>query len=261
MPMVGIYGLIAMLLNYGQTLSQQAATVFTPRLQQTVSRGDLASVRYLLPRVTQMSMGLGVLVMVIAMFLGPEFLGLFYGPHVGLPAAAGIMLVLAVAYLVEAGNGPCISVMLGSGKVDLVAILTLTQAGANVGLTLLFVLVYDMGLLGVALGTAMPKIVLSGILPLLITSRIIEIPFGTFANRTILRWLPTAMIFALATFAITLLPLGDGWGWFFARCTIALLVYIPIFLFILCPVDLRQKLPIFRSFARQNSTETKRDSE
>ncbi len=241
MPSVGYYSLAMMLLEYGRTLVDKGRTVFTPEIQQSIARGDIADLRYFVPLVTRVMMGFSVLITIGIMFFGHEFLGMFYGPAVG-AAGRDVLPILGIAYLSSSASRPCVAVLLGAGRVKLPAVVVLCEAVINVGLTILFLRVAGLGLPGVALGTMIPMFLLSGVLMTVVGARHIQLNPMTFALRTAGRWIPTAGLFALVCFFLGRLSGVSSWGWFFGKVGIAVIAYVPVFWFLILPDDQKSRL-------------------
>jgi len=103
----------------------------------------------------------------ISRWMGPEF-----GDSV-LP-----LYVLAVTGIVLVGQGPADNILLGTGRHRLVAYVALGEALAN--LVLSVILVRHHGILGVAIGTAVPVIVANAFILLPIACRQVQLALGHF---------------------------------------------------------------------------------
>lgn len=245
---VGYYSLAAMLMVYGRTLIEKAGTVFDPEIQQSVARGDSTSLRYFVPVVSRVTTGLGVLVIVGAAVFGHEFLGLFYGSAVG-EAAVQVLPFLGLAFLGSISGRAFHSLLVGTGKAKLVAGVKLTEALANVILSVLLVKIGSMGLQGVAMGTMIPMILLSGAVITIYGSRHIALKFRVFIRESVRYWLVCFILFGLACVAITQIPASPGWAWFVVKVGLAILAYAPILWFIVFPRTQREHI-VGQFFAR-----------
>ncbi|MCK4626048.1 MAG: oligosaccharide flippase family protein [Phycisphaerae bacterium] len=241
MPSVGYYSLAMMLMEYGRTLVDKGRTVFTPEIQQSIARGDLAGLQYFVPLVTRVTMGFNVLIIVGIMFFGHEFLGLFYGSAVG-ATGKEVLIILGIAYLSVSASRPSVAALIGAGRVKLLAVVVLCEAVINVGLITLFVGVVGMGLRGVAIGTMIPMFLLSGVLITLIGARQIQLNPITFVLRTAGRWIPAAGLFGVACFLLGRLSGVPSWGWFFGKVGIAVVAYVPVFWLLILPDDQKSRL-------------------
>lgn len=239
LPSVGYYSLAVMLIGYGRSLVQKGATIFTPEIQQSVARNDLAGLRYFVPLVTRVGMSFGVLVVVGIMAFGPEFLALFYGLRVG-GAGGPVLFILGFAYLGVLASRPCAATLIGAGRVKLLAGVVLLEAMVNVGLTIFFVAVAGLGLPGVALGTMIPMVLLSGLVISTVGARHLRMSAPVFAVQTAAHWIPGAAVFGLVCFGLSQLPLSLSWGWFAAKVSISTLAYLPVVWFMIMPPSARQ---------------------
>lgn len=238
---VGYYSLATMLLEYSKTLVRKGTTVFTPEIQQSLARGDLAGLRHFLPLVIRVAMVFGVLIVVGIMAFGRDFLTLFYGTAVG-EAGGPVVVILGFAYLMALAADPCTSTLIGAGRVKLVAAIVMLEAAINVGLTILLLTVGGMGLEGVALGTMIPRVLLSGLVFPAVAARHLQMRPHVLARQTAAYWVPGAALFALACLALLQLPASLTWGWFAAKVCLATAAYLLIGWFLIFPRDVRRRM-------------------
>jgi len=238
---VGYYSLAVMMLEYGRSLVQKTATIFTPSIQQAVARDDLPELRRFVPVVTRLFMGASVLVIVGIMALGQDFLRLFYGEAAG-AATGGLLAILGVGHLFACSSLQCGVVLIAAAKVRFMASIVLVQAAASLGLIVILVALGHMGLLGVALGTAAPMVLFSGILISMVGIGHMRMRWTQFARQTAAHWIPAAALFLAACFGLAYGIAFATWGWFFAKVTCACLVYVPIAWFIILPPEHRKRL-------------------
>lgn len=241
MSFVGYYAMAMALLDYGRALVQKATTIFTPGIQQSLAKEDLAGVRYMVPVVTRATMGISVLVFVGLMAFGEDFLTLFYGAA---PAAVAgpVVVILAMAYLASSASVPCAVALIGAGRVRLLASVVLAEAAANLGLTIALVAVARKGLPGVALGTAIPMVLFSGLTIAVLGSRHIGMSLTAFARRTVGYWGPATVISGLMCVAIAKGLPFQSWGWFAIKVLLGCVVYVPVAWFVMLPQEQRKQL-------------------
>ena len=241
MSAVGYYSLALMLLDYGNMLIQKGATIFIPEIQQSLAREGTAGVRGLVPRVTRATMTISVLVYIGIMAFGQDFLTLLYGTAPG-QASGPILNILFVSYLAAAASFQCASVLIGGNRVRLVAAIVLAEASLNIGLTLLLVAVAGWGLPGVALGTAIPMALMSGVAMTVVGARYIGMTPAAFARQTAAYWVPAAAVFGLVCLGLQRGLAFSSWGWFAAKVAAACTLYVPIAWFLLVPRDQKDRL-------------------
>jgi O-antigen/teichoic acid export membrane protein len=121
----------------------------------------------------------------ISRWMGPEFAGSV------LP-----LQVLAVTGIVLVGQGPLGNILLGTGRHRLVAFVALGEALVNLVLSVLLVGRY--GILGVAIGTAVPVIVANLFILLPAACRQVQVPVRDFTRTVVAAPAACAVIAALA---------------------------------------------------------------
>jgi len=241
MAEVGYYSLAVMLLDYGRNLSQKGATIFTPQIQQSLAREDRAGLRYFVPLVTRVTMGVAVLVIVGIMTMGEGFLRLFYGTKAS-EAAGPLLVILGIGYLASCASMQCAGVLIGAGKVRFMALIMLAEALLNLVLTVSLVGAAQMGLKGVALGATLPAVLFSGIAVSVVGVRGIGMGAARFARQTAAYWLPASVLFWLVCFGLTQTVGSLSWAWFSVKVAVASAAYIPVAWFIILPPDQRRRV-------------------
>jgi len=159
---VTIYSVGAMLVYYtGTFLSHINFTLF-PAIQRAVARNEMGSTRWLFQRAGRLGLVFGLLAYVgLGAFAQPFIRLWMYGPEFGeesVRRAAIVMTILAASKLLLLFVGASVTVLNAIGHVRLTAALTVAEALLNLGLSLLFVLVFGWGLMGVAAGTLVARL-------------------------------------------------------------------------------------------------------
>ncbi len=234
LPSVGYYSLVVMLCEYGRSLVQKASTVFSPEIQQSIARNDLAGLRHFLPLVTRVTMVFGVLVIVGVSVFGHHFVGLFYGPAAG-AAGRTVLPVLGLAYLAVVAAQPSFSLLIGSGQVVFLGFVLLGEAILNIALTIVFVVGFGMGFRGVALGTVVPMVLLSGLVVPAVAMRRIHLPLKTFAVRTTAWWISATVVFASFCLGVSHWNPVSNWGSLALGVLLAICFYTPLAWFLGLP--------------------------
>lgn len=106
---------------------------------------------------------------------GSPFISLWMGPEYS--GAYTVMVILTIPTVLYIALQPALALMFGLGAVGPLAKVSILEALANLGLSLL--LVWSYGLVGVALGTAIPLTFFSTFL-LVYSCRLLETPVRTF---------------------------------------------------------------------------------
>jgi O-antigen/teichoic acid export membrane protein len=129
---------------------------------------------------------------------GASFVGIWMGPEYAAPVGA-VLTVLAVAVWPYAGFQVVTATMIGINRHRGLIPVFVGEALAN--LVLSIVLIQRFGIVGVAWGTALPRLVVSLVVGPLYVRRQVRVPLGAYYTRTLLRPTASMIPFALATLA------------------------------------------------------------
>jgi O-antigen/teichoic acid export membrane protein len=110
------------------------------------------------------------------------------------------LYVLAAASIVLVAQQPLGNVLMGGGRHRFVALVSLAEAAANLALSLL--LVRRFGLLGVAIGTAVPVLIANLVVLMPTACRVLGVPYLPFLADT---WRPALVALAPTAAAIAIL--------------------------------------------------------
>lgn len=176
---VAVYAVAFRLADYQRQLCNQLNGLLFPvvvRLEAERRSGDM---REMLVETTRIALSLVTAVTICLIGFGSPLIDRWMGP--GFDAAVAPLYVLALTGIVLVGQGPLGNVLLGTGRHRLVAGVSLGEAFANLGLSLL--LVPSVGMLGVAVGTAIPVVVANLFILLPAACNRVDLPLTTFVKR------------------------------------------------------------------------------
>lgn len=189
LPAVGVYGVSVLLIRFFlRFISTGIQKVLTPRFAFMDGNGERGQLQQLflnsLSTAAFLSFGVGTLIIVfgkqfIVLWLGTDFLD-----------AVPVLWVLAAAYSLALAQTSGISLMFALKKHKLLAAITIVEGIANVALSIQLAPRY--GILGVAIGTAVPMLVIKVFFQPIYVSRIIGISLRRY-------WCQLAPAFCLAT--------------------------------------------------------------
>jgi O-antigen/teichoic acid export membrane protein len=154
---VTYYSIAGSLIQYFRSLLSSTSRVFLPATSELHARGKLDELRRLFLQGAKLTTLIALPLGVTFAVLGGEFIGLWMGPKFK-EESGGVLLVLALTQIFSAPNNVVGSLLYGISKHRILAFLRMGEAVANV--TLSIILVKWMGLIGVALGTAISHIIL-----------------------------------------------------------------------------------------------------
>ena len=152
------------------------------------------------------------------------------------------MTILSVSNILVLFRNGATSLLDAMGYVRFTASLTTVQAGLNFGLSLLFVMVFEWGLAGVAAGTLVARLLTSNaVLPVYICRKI-GTSLWRFLYETIGRGMLCGGIFASTCLLVQQLIIGESWIQFWVQVCLSLVCYVPIAIVILIPAHDRRRI-------------------
>jgi O-antigen/teichoic acid export membrane protein len=149
---VAVYAVAMRLADYQRQLCNQFNGLLFPVVVRLGAAGQAGALRSVLIDGTRVALMLVVGVTVCVVGFASPLVAHWMGP--GFDGSLVPLYVLAMAGLFLVGRGPLGYILLGTGRHRLVAFVSLGEALANLALSIALVRRY--GLLGVALGTAIP---------------------------------------------------------------------------------------------------------
>jgi O-antigen/teichoic acid export membrane protein len=152
---VAVYAVTLRLAEYQRLVCNQFNGLLFPVVVRFEARGDLDALRHTMIEGTRLAFALVAGATVCLIGLGPSLVSTWMGPDFA--DAVGPLYVLAMTGVVLVAQGPLGNVLLATGRHRLVAFASLGEALANLALSVLLVRRY--GLMGVAIGTAVPVFV------------------------------------------------------------------------------------------------------
>jgi O-antigen/teichoic acid export membrane protein len=218
----------ARLVEYAKDSLRALTTVLTPAASTLEAQGELAALRHLLVNGSRTILWLVLPVQLGMIFLGKPFLALWMGPSFA-EYSYPVLLILAVPLGLLMSQSVAARILYGMGQLSWYVWLALLEAAANLAVSLALIRSY--GIVGVALGTALPNIGFSLALAVHVC-RVLELSLARYAVRAFLR--PLAAAVFLAAFwatAIQYLDL-DSWPLWVATGALGTGVYLLLAIFL-----------------------------
>jgi O-antigen/teichoic acid export membrane protein len=155
---VALYSLPLQLVEYVRIAAGGVGGVWFPRLSVMANRGDLNSLRAAYLAISRVTMFVASFATANMLFLGVPFLSLWVGPDFS-RHAQGLIVCLSFATLIHifAITGP-LGFFQAMGTLRVPAVALLGEALANLALSLF--LASRLGILGVAIGTLIPAVIM-----------------------------------------------------------------------------------------------------
>ena len=173
---VTVYTVSLRLADYQRQLSNQFNGLLFPVVVRFGASGRRDALRSTLVEGTRIALLLVIAVTVCLVGFARPLIAAWMGP--GFDQSVPTLYVLAFTGIVLVGQGPLGNVLLGTGRHRLVAFASLAESAANLALSL--VLVRPLGIIGVAIGTAVPVVVVNWALLLPAACRSVDMSVWRF---------------------------------------------------------------------------------
>lgn len=178
MAEVSVYGVAAVLIQYMLKVVASGMGVLTPRFAALDGAGNRQELQSTFLRSLSVSSFIACGVGLMALLFGRSFLFLWVGKD--FEAAVPVLSILAVSYMFALSQTPGIGLMYAFNKHRYYAAATIVEAIANVTLSILLAPRY--GIIGVAMGTAIPMILVKFFVQPIYVSRIANIRLLNYAR-------------------------------------------------------------------------------
>ena len=221
-PTVTIYSVGAMVVWYSGTFIQSIETIFFPSLQRAAARNEIGTVGDLFLNISRSGLSLGLPLYLGFIIFGKAFLSLWMGGKLSpsdIGGAYTVMAILSCAKLVSLFDIVGSGTITALGHIRFTTMVCVAEALLNLGLSLVFVLVLDWGIAGVALGTVIANIISRSLVNPFYACRRLSLSPLLFVKRVVV---PAVLAVACiaAWYKASSLLATDTW-WHFAR-TVAL---------------------------------------
>ncbi len=191
-----------------------------PAMTVMHARGEIDRMARAIYRTNRTVLPLGVLPVLFAMIFGDELLTLYVGE--AFREYAPLFWFTGGAWVLCSTNQVCNSVPEAFGRMGLASVGAFVAAWVNVGLSLLFVLGFDWGLLGVAGGTFATWIIYKLGFWTWLVARMLGVPLRIFVPRAMLRPLALTLPGLAVLLAARAADLGHGlWALLFIALSAA----------------------------------------
>jgi O-antigen/teichoic acid export membrane protein len=222
---VAIWAVAQRVIEIVQRISDQLNAVLFPvvvdnatvqrldRLQEILVQGTRLSLAMVVPMATVLGLTARPLVMV---WVGPQF-----------AASVNIIYILSIVVALRVGNATSAVILKGSDLHKFLAVSNLSMAVGNLVLSVLLVRFY--GLIGVAIGTLIPMIVISMAVVFPAACRRVKLPVWTVVRRSV--WPATWPAVVMGGFVVlTRGRIQGSWSLLILQSLVAAAIYVALFL-------------------------------
>jgi O-antigen/teichoic acid export membrane protein len=243
---VTIYAIPGTLIEYMRRIIIAMTETFVPLASQLKAQADHTRIRALLLQGTRMAALVGLPICIVFLTMGERFIALWMGPEYA-SAGRNVLLVLSISQLFSVTHMTAREVLNGIGKHKWNARIFGVEAVAN--LILSVILVQRFGLLGVAIGTAVPHILMAVVVYPVIAARVLGFSLVSYVAAVARAWL-AVLPFGVTCYALNRFLPAHSLAEFFLQVAAAGLVYLAgAWLIGLNPVERRQTVDLVRKRA------------
>lgn len=176
MAEVGVYGIAALLIRYMVRLVSASMVVLTPRFAALDGAKERAKLQDLFLRSLSISALLAFGAGMLAIVFGGRFITFWVGEDFA--KSIVILQILAISFAFALSQNPGIGLMYALNKHHFFAIATIIEAIANLILSILLVSKY--GIIGVAMGTAVPMLIVKVFVQPIYVARIANVSIWNY---------------------------------------------------------------------------------
>lgn len=203
---ITFYSVASRLVEYFRMFIVEMTGVIMPAASELNTHKDLLKVHKLVIYSTKYAFLVTIPLGITLIIMGKVFITLWLGSEFATQAYL-ILIILTIPQINAMSHG-CGSVLFGINKHKVNALSAVGEAVVN--LVLSVILVKRIGLKGVALGTAIPLIITSLIIPIY-TCRVIGLSFGDYIKKAFVPVLSSGIPFLLANIFFKLYFAQDTW--------------------------------------------------
>lgn len=180
---VTFYAIAGNLIEYLRRLILLANSVLNPAISELESKAETGQIQELLIQGCKFSVLVALPICITYGVMGRSFIGLWMGSEYAQPSG-DVLFILTLSTLMSLPQNTISNVLYGTSNHHMIAKLRTYEAVANLALSL--VLVRFFGIVGVALGTAVPQVVIMGILLPLMVARVIGFSLSRYCREVYL---------------------------------------------------------------------------
>jgi O-antigen/teichoic acid export membrane protein len=229
LPAVGIFSIAITILGNIANLVTAGMSVLTPRFAALDGKGEHEKIRQLLIKSLAVSSFLSFGGYMMAIILGKQFVLWWVGA--GFADAALILWILPIGSAVAIAQSPAIGFMHAVNKLNCYAAVTIIEAVTN--LLLSIILVHRYGILGVALGTVIPMLIVHACVMPIYVSRIAGLSLREYLRPILLPAMIVASLIMLTGWAGIIIRKAISIEFLLAEGLRISLVYIAAYYFVI----------------------------
>jgi O-antigen/teichoic acid export membrane protein len=225
--------------------------VVAPMATTLNTQGRVDEIREMFLKWSKVALSLTIISGLFLIVLGPRFLGWWIDPSYETPAGQVLQIIMLSGFAFLPIRGVAVPILIGLGKPRTPAVAFLVAGLANVALSAL--LVRPFGLMGIAIGSAIPNALFS-LFVLIVACREVQLPIGRYAQyvmpRALVGSVPLLALLLWFRFSVQV----DSLPGLLAAAIASVVVFGPTWVWFVYRgdpyVDLRAQLPVVRGWVR-----------
>ena len=244
---VAVYSVGATLLYYSNTALTLINQTFFPPLQRATAEGKMGEAQWLLFRQVRLAMVIGIAIYIGFTTFGESFIRLWMFhpqkfPEESVRQAAQVCMVLSGSKLLLLYGFGFRSLLSATGHIGFTAKIIMVEAITNLFLSIICVLIFKWGLMGVAAGTLFARLMTSTFIIPPYACRKAGINYLRYVSVIVSNAITLGVLFAGICFGIQRILPCNNWFEFFAQVSLTLVLYAPIALLLMIPADIKKRL-------------------
>ncbi len=239
MAAVTFYGIPNNLVRYLRQIAHGFGNVFNPaasELEATMKHDQLAD---LLIQGTKHTLLFVLPLTLILTLVGKEFISLWMGANYA-EAGGNVLIILAVVLGVAMAQVSSSAILFGLNRHNYLAAFYSAEAIVNIGLSI--VLIQKYGIIGAALGMAIPRAIVSLFLVPIYTCRVLGISLIEYIKGALLGPIRCSLGFAIILLMLDALVKAPFLGVFFIKVGVSLGIYLVVAFYWGLTINERQAL-------------------
>jgi len=222
---VTFYSIPASLVEYARNAIRSMAHIVYPLTSMLEASEDKQSIAVVFTHGIKYLLLLGIPVFCGYLILGRNFISIWMGNEYAVNGIH-VLIILSVGHLLSIIHYPIHYMLLGISKHHIVAYLRVTESLFNIILSI--ILLHYYGIVGVALGTVIPHILIMVIVLPCITCKLLKVRFLEFLRYSLVRPLLVAAVFCSCCFLAQYLHLARNLATFFLQVFSVSTIYLLI---------------------------------
>jgi len=225
--MITLFAIAANLVEYARSLVSGISYTVTPWVSALQARDALHEVQQVLLDAARIATLVVLPIVITFMLRGSTFIGLWMGPEYAGPSGE-VLRILGLALSLAVGYQVMVATMMGISRHDGLVAAFAIEAVCNIGLSVVWVQRY--GIIGVAWGTTVPRVIATVVFAPWYTRRVLGTPISRFWLDAWIRpaaamilfaggsylverwWIPTNLLYYFTQVALVL-PLAAVGAW------------------------------------------------